>query len=56
MHQRGRVQHFHHRAQLDGAGFFVRKQLGGKQQQYRTYPLASARAQVLANIGDGAHA
>jgi hypothetical protein len=55
MHQRSRVQHFHYGSKLDGAGLFVGKQFGCEQQEHRTYPLASARAQVLADIGDRAH-
>jgi hypothetical protein len=50
------MQHFHHGPQLDGAFFFMRKQLGGKQQQHRTDALASARTQMLADIGDGPYA
>jgi hypothetical protein len=56
MHQRGCVQHFHNRPKLDGAGLFVGKQLRRQQQQYRPYTLPSACAQVLADIGNRAHA
>ena len=48
------MDNFNHGAQPHRAFFIVRKELGRKQQQYRTYTLAAARAQVLANIGNGA--
>ena len=55
MHQRGGMDDLHHRTQLDGAAPRVAKQLSGEQQQRRTNALAAAGAQILANIGDGAH-
>src|SRR5262249_39913010 len=54
--QRGRVDDLDHRAETYGAAFGVGKELGRKQQQSRPDPLASPAAQVLADIGDGAHA
>jgi len=50
------VQHFHYGSKLDGAGLFVGKELRRQQQQYRTDSFPSAGTQVLADIGDRAHA
>ena len=53
MHQRGGVNHFHHRAELDGGRASVADQFGREQQQRRTQPLAAARLQVLPDGRDG---
>jgi len=45
----------YHRAEADGAPLVMRKELGPQQQQCRTKALPSPRAQMFANISDGAH-
>ena len=54
VNQRGRVEIFDHGSQARWRSFFVGKELGRQQQQCRTYSLATAGAQMLADISDGA--
>jgi len=54
--ERGSVNDFHDRPQLDRAASFVIEQLGGQQQKGRPQPFAASAAQVLTNLGDGGDA
>ena len=47
---------FYNRTQADCALFVMGKEFCRQQEENGAYTLASAGAQVLADIGDGAHA
>ena len=56
MHQRGRVNDLHHRAQSNRAASSIVKQFGGEQQQRRTNAFPASSAQILPDLGDCAYA